>query len=583
MTPLIEKTYDRTLYNLPADCSEVWLFEGIAARQRLEQARGFPVRSAYKTLLHDVLERDLLRGVAKAVIHYPVLPGDEPLRFRLECYPLGEMCQTRIEFQPASQPGDSMPHYRIEREGLPSVIVPVPVRQVTLGDGSNCFAACGWMRRGDQSAPLETDYEKIFRDVTGAMNQIEITDRRPIFDQLIVDVTAPFQDLPLPVGKERISLAEALHEDVYFAAIEVFQACLGLEQGARDLQHGQVVPLIRIGEKPSLKMWLAKADLSKDHDLGGVPVLHDATHWLTPRQIDGHLDEIGGTRFETTSRQGRPVAGIVVNPEAPVQLAISSGQHSNETSPVVGALRAGYELRDMKVGFTLCPMENPDGYALFRRLCRDNESYMHHAARYTAGGNDLSFATGYESRIRQMARERLPADVHVNLHGYPSHEWTRPLSGYVPRGFARWTLPKGFFLICRHHPGWGDLAKLVVEAAITAIAGHPEQMRQNAMMMRRYLAANPTPDFEVARGCIPHSTTETESEPYPVALITEAPDETIDGEDFRIAQESQYRVVLEIARALQSTLAHAPSKERSEEPGTSQINSIASAATGPWA
>lgn len=560
MTDLFEHTYNRTLESLPTDCSEVWLFEGLSARQRLEQARGFPVRSAYKTLLHEVLERDLLRGASKAVIHYPVLPGDEPLRFRLECYPLGEMCATAIEFRPVSQAGDSMPHYRIEREGLPSVDVPVPVRQVTLGDGSTCFAACGWMRRGDQSAPLETDYEQIFRDICGAMNRVEITDKRPIFDQLIVEVSAPFEDLPLPVGKERISLAEALHEEIYFAAIELFQARMGLEQGSRDLQHGQVVPLIRDAEQPSLKIRLAKADLSEDHDLGGVPALQEATHWLTPRQIDGHLDEIGGTRFETTSRQGRPVAGIVVNPNASVQLAISSGQHANETSPVVGALRAGYALRDMDVGFTLSPMENPDGYALFRRLCRDNETHMHHAARYTAGGGDLSFSTEHESRIRQMARENLPADVHVNLHGYPSHEWTRPLSGYVPRGFARWTLPKGFFLICRHHPGWGDLAKQVVEAAITAISGHPEQMRQNAAMMRRYLAANPAPDFEVAEGCIPHSTTETESEPYPVALITEAPDETINGEDFRIAQESQYRVVMEIARALQAKLALTPSE-----------------------
>ena len=276
---------------------------------------------------------------------------------------------------------------------------------------------------------------------------------------------------------------------------------------------------------------------------------------MTPAQIETHLDGIGGERFEATSRQGRPVSGVLVNPDAPTRLAISAGQHANETSPVVGALRAGYDLKTAGIGFTLCPMENPDGYALFRALCRTDETHMHHAARYTAGGNDLSFGTEYESRIRALAKDRLPAEVHVNLHGYPSHEWTRPLSGYVPRGFARWTLPKGFFLICRHHPGWGDLAARVLDAAIDAIAGHPEQMRQNAEMMRRYLSAIPEPDFELSHGCIPHSTTEMETEPYPVTLITEAPDETIDGEDFRIAQESQYRVVMAIARMLGSQVA----------------------------
>ena len=548
----MNRTYARTLHDLPDDCLEVWLFEGPAARREVERERGIPVRSAYKTLLHEVLERDLLRGVPRAVIHYPVLEGDEPLRFRLECYPLADMTATELEYAPDPQPFDTMPRYRIERDGSDPVEIPVPVRRVIQADGTACFAACGWIRTPDRDGPLETDYERIFGDVQAAMRAIEIGDARPVFDQLVVEVTAPFEDVPLPVGRERISLAEALHEEIYFTALEIFQDRLGLAPGVRTLQHGQVVPILRRGDAVSLSVRSKQADPIPDAGFGGAPRLAEASHWLTPAQIETHLDGIGGERFEATSRQGRPVSGVLVNPDAPTRLAISAGQHANETSPVVGALRAGHDLKASGVGFTLCPMENPDGYALFRALCRADETHMHHAARYTAGGNDLSFGTGYESRIRALAKDRLSAEVHVNLHGYPSHEWTRPLSGYVPRGFARWTLPKGFFLICRHHPGWGDLAARVLDAAIDAIAGHPEQMRQNAEMMRRYLSAIPEPDFELSHGCIPHSTTEVETEPYPVTLITEAPDETIDGEDFRIAQESQYRVVMAIARMLGS-------------------------------
>lgn len=554
MIPM-DRTYARALDGLPEDCTEAWLFEGPTARRRLERERGIPVRSAYKTLLHEVLERDLLRGIAKAVIHYPVLEGDEPLRFRLECYPLAEMVATRLEFRPDPQPAASMPRYRIDREGREPIKIPVPVRRVTQPDGTTCFAACGWIRGAGRGESFETDYERIFRDVQSALHAIDIPDARPIFDRLVVEVTAPFEDLPLPVGRERISLAEALHEEIYFTAIEIFQARLGLEPGARTLQHGQIVPLIRRGEAVSLSIRMETSDPALDFDIGGTPCLAEAGHWLTPTQISNHLDAIGGTTFAATSRQGRPVWGALVNPEGPGRLAVSAGQHANESSPIVGALRAGHGLRSNGTAFTLSPLENPDGYALFRELCRDNPTHMHHAARYTAGGNDLSCGTEHESLIRTIARHHLAADVHVNLHGYPSHEWTRPLSGYVPRGFARWTIPKGFFLICRHHPGWSDLAGRVLTAAVGAIAGHPEQMRQNAAMMRRYRSAIPEPDFEIAHDCIPYSITETASELYPVSLITEAPDETIDGEDFRVAQESQYRVVMAVAEILHDRIA----------------------------
>lgn len=38
--------------------------------------------------------------------------------------------------------------------------------------------------------------------------------------------------------------------------------------------------------------------------------------------------------------------------------------------------------------------------------------------------------------LRLQAEKLTGAKLHVNLHGYPSHEWTHPLSGYVPRGYG---------------------------------------------------------------------------------------------------------------------------------------------------
>ncbi len=130
-------------------------------------------------------------------------------------------------------------------------------------------------------------------------------------------------------------------------------------------------------------------------------------------------------------------------------MMISAGQHANETTGIVGALRAANRLAARKgAHFTISPQENPDGYEIHKRLCVLQPHHMHHASRYTALGDDLEYRSGeslFEKAIRVEAEALTNAKLHVNLHGYPSHEWTRPLSGYVPRSFAMWTLPKGFF------------------------------------------------------------------------------------------------------------------------------------------
>ncbi|WP_372742556.1 hypothetical protein [Neptunomonas sp.] len=200
----------------------------------------------------------------------------------------------------------------------------------------------------------------------------------------------------------------------------------------------------------------------------------------------------------------------------------------------------------------MCPLENPDGYALFRQLCQSNPKHMHHAARYTSAGNDLTYGTDYESLIRGEAKHHLSADVHVNLHGYPSHEWTRPLSGYVPEGFATWTIPKGFFVICRYNPGFKAKAEAMLHAAIDAVAGFDLQRQQNIQMLTRFLSTVENAGFEVAHGAVPYMINEYHKTDYPIEIITEAPDETVYGEAFRIAHESQYRVVLAIAEALRA-------------------------------
>ncbi|PSK85791.1 hypothetical protein CLV79_10721 [Limimaricola soesokkakensis] len=561
---MTRRDFARTIDTLPATATAAWVFEGPSARRAAQararaEGRDLRLRSAYKTLLHEVLEQGLLDNASRATIHYPVVEGCPEDRFRLECYPLHALVShCEIAFAPRPHEGEGLPVYEIETPDARH-IVPVPVRWVELDDGSRALAACGWVEDGQGGRHLHTEYETIFEMVCAHLRAMPLDPLSPdepdgpFFDRLEVIVELPYEDQVLPVGSEVISLAEAMHEEIYFTALEIFQKRLGLAPGQRSVKAGQIVPLVRRGGTPRLEIQTTRAEPALDRDQPGRPVLDTATQWLYPAQISAHLAALGGTGYAARSRQGRGVEGRHVAGRGPARLAISAGQHANESSPMVGALRAARDLAaEDEVSFTLNPLENPDGYALFRELCAENPRHMHHAARYTASGADLSHGAGrYESAIRDLAHARLPAEVHVNLHGYPSHEWTRPLTGYIPRGFGQWTIPKGFFLILRHDPAQEALARAVLQAGLDALADFPELAAQNRRMLdlyRRYVGAE---SFEVHAGCIPFTVSREDEALYPVTLITEAADETIGGEDFRIAQEGQYRVVRAVAGMLQ--------------------------------
>ncbi len=68
-------------------------------------------------------------------------------------------------------------------------------------------------------------------------------------------------------------------------------------------------------------------------------------------------------------------------------------------------------------------------------------------------------------------------------------------------------------------------------------------VRSNCFRGRRFAG-------EIHEGSIPYTVSATPDAPYPVTLITEAPDESIGGEDFRLAHEAQFRTVLAVADLL---------------------------------
>lgn len=579
--PLLELTLPRTLDAWVAQFEQGswrgaqvqgWLFEGAAARRAAEQrlaAAGVQatLRSAYKPLLHYFLEEVDCSTLAAVTVHYPVHPNALPNRFLLEAYPLaGLLADCTLAFVPGT---DDL-HYRLAltlrdgRQTQASVFAPNRVHADPVG--ATLLSPTGWLRArmpAESAARLDsaqpTDYEQAFAQIVQTVQQHPWPAREPYFERLDIRVDMPGITQALPVGQECLSSHEALHEDIYFSLLEIFQQRSGRPANDRRLQPGQIVPDVRASNSaPHLSIRLSRFDAAaQDLRAGADPGAQTSLALLDtaadPARVAAEMDRLGGRRFTALSRQGREVAGLYqAGPGAAV--LISGGQHANETSGVVGALRAAQTLQARgSTHYALIALENPDGYALHRELRVRHPHHMHHAARYSALGDDIEYreqAPLYEREARNQALAWSGAQLHINLHGYPAHEWTRPLSGYVPRGFELWTIPKGFFLILRHHPGWQAEGRTLLEQVSAALRDVPGLPAFNARQMALYERHAGELPFEVLHG-IACSVTETTRPGAPVTLVTEFPDETVEGEPFRFAHTVQMHAALAAANAWQ--------------------------------
>jgi Zinc carboxypeptidase len=375
----------------------------------------------------------------------------------------------------------------------------------------------------------------------------------PHCERLSLDVSLAGIERPLAYGDEVMSTREALHEDLYFTILEWFKHRSGRPLEDRRLQPGQIMPDVRAGT--------GDARVSVTIRPFGVPMdpsrpeqeLSCAEHALSLAQIRREIALLPGERFEGRSREGRSIPGLYRPGRRPAVL-VTAGQHANETSGVVGALRAAGELlQDPDAHLAVIPVENPDGYALHGRLCESNPRHLHHAARYTALGNDLEYGqdrsdTEKAARLRALALSG--AKLHVNLHGYPAHEWTRPFTGYLPRGFELWTIPKGFLLILRHHPEWAEQARALLNRVAERVSAVPGLCDFNRRQIDICAAHSGAAPYDVVRG-IPCLMGPDPRSPVPLTLITEFPDETVLGPAFVFAHTVQAAAV----RAAESAYA----------------------------
>lgn len=570
---LAERTFERTLDRIIAEARagdefEAWVFDDRKTRKTAEEALAAKsvkarIRSAYKPLLHAFLEEIDLDGIAAIEVRYPVHKHAPKNRFRLECYPLAAMVGERRICFVQREDGDF--HYDVLLTGtdgsVREVRVFAPNRVHEDPAGEPAVSPTGWIRPAGEAEGerLVTDYEQVYAAAMEAIAAHDWGETEPFFQELNIRIEYPAEDEPLPVGDEVMSLREALHEDLYFSGIEFFTRKTGRAFTDRTLRPGQIVPEVVQGSG-EVTLRIELRDFTTDFIPSPDQQLEKATAPLSAEQIAAELAAIGGSSFNASARSGRQIrATYVEGTDIPVM--ISGGQHANETTGVVGALRAAQILaKRPRAHFTVAPSENPDGYALHQRLRQDNPRHMSHAARYTALGDDLEYRSAenagpflFEKAIRLEAKAKTGAALHVNLHGYPSHEWTRPLSGYIPRNFSMWMVPKGFFLVVRYHNGWDKPARALTDAVTRRLAQIPGLIEMNAKQIALFETHAGETGFEMVNG-FPCLISEDERGIVPVTLITEYPDETIYGEAFIAGHTAQCETVLAAYEAWQEIM-----------------------------
>jgi hypothetical protein len=579
MTTLLDERIPRTLDTLLRDWTrndhhgvmlEAWLFEDEAARRAAEavlsevgvRAR---LRSAYKPLVHAFLEEVDTADLKRVTVRYPVHEEADRLRFLSEAYPLAALLDgIEILFEPGTADLTYlvMLEYASGHVAEHAVFAPNRLRPNHLDEVD--LTPTGWLKvtgrshgAPDLDEPLETEIEQVFYKVMAIVAAHDWPETEPYAEMLAIDVTIPGIERPLDYGDEVMSTREALHEDFYFSVLEFFKRKSGRPPEDRSVQPGQIVPDIRAGEgdahvRVTLRSFGAPQDPVKpEQDIETADAAPDLA------QIHRELAALPGETFEGISREGRPVRGIYRTGSRPAVL-VTSGQHANETSAPVGTLRAARRLlANPEANIAYIPVENPDGYALHGRLCESNPRHMHHAARYTSLGNDLEYGRSeplYEIGARKQALEMSGAQLHLNFHGYPAHEWTRPFTGYLPRGFELWTIPKGFFLIMRHHPSWAETARTLIEAVTTGLSAVPGLAEFNRRQIEICSIHSGGTPYEIIND-VPCLITADERHPSPLTLITEFPDETIYGEAYRFAHTVQMATVIAAEEAFASIMA----------------------------
>jgi hypothetical protein len=191
----------------------------------------------------------------------------------------------------------------------------------------------------------------------------------------------------------------------------------------------------------------------------------------------------------------------------------SGRQHANEVSSTSHLFRLAEQLVTdpetraslKKVNVVVHPITNVDGAQLSIDLAKITPNFMLHPGYHAALTADLTTAQWDpnpiypESATRRLLWQSWLPDAFLNPHGYPTHEWVQPFSGYaawvitrteVEYGHNNW-VPRGwftslFYLGDEEHRNSKSVAYALRDRIVDNMAKTPGILDLNARMNDRY-------------------------------------------------------------------------------------------------
>lgn len=576
-------------------------------------------------LLEEVLPELRQLGVDRLRLHFPVMPNGLPGRFLQELYPVSSLFEhegIQLEMIPTQST-----EARYEASGFAGEdqrwqgICHAPQFERMLADELVLSPTGRLEVRTDAEHlihQIPTDAERfwLWYELEVLPQILALCPKSgPFFQSLTVTGALSEPDLALSIEPERASMLEALAEEVYFSTLEAFQRHVSAPLGGRGLKVGKIVPIFReqLGQNGQARVTLilvgdgslgvknargeihlvpaekidqtgqthSGAPSAQTHTLHGqqhVGALRDASR-LQPSLSKGplsaqniwqetqRLGQLPGADLQIIghSLEGRPIQMVRGNldPHAPT-LLLTAGQHANEPTGPKAALRLLSEwLTHASINVVGVPLKNPDGLRLYRALRQVHPEHMHHPARYTALGTDVEATQQHEGAALRWVLAQTRPDVHLNLHGYPAHEWTRPYTGYAPRGFELWAVPMGAMVIVVHDASQKSLARDLAATIAADLALDSEIFEATRKALHRRAPHVLQDPFELIAG-LPFQFWEREARPDSggspaptgdrgtITVITEMPDETVYGLRFDLGVRTQILIGHSVARWLKT-------------------------------
>ena len=331
---------------------------------------------------------------------------------------------------------------------------------------------------------------------------------QPFFRRLDIHVWLSEPDDELGVRQERLSPLEALHEDVYFVALDHFAHLGRKATGTPYRSPGLIIPWIHRddGRGPRCQFtlwgWGGQGDQGDRSSADAAPSQPEGANERPPgsqrpgpaaagtdqglarmdqligrERLDEALRALGERPGVRIHRAGwsflgepsyivevcLPASGRISRPKLSLlkpTYVLVARHHANEVSSTNSALKLAelltsederYSRYLRGVNLVIIPFENVDGAALHYDLQREHPTWKLHAGRFNAAGQDLAAeywkdgsAFGESAVLPRVWKAWLP-DMMGDDHGVPSHEWEQPFSGYVCPWFSSFWLPRAHF------------------------------------------------------------------------------------------------------------------------------------------